>query len=403
MVRKMIDPRWLICLVLSPLFAAGVRAETGERFSLPAANIRPKSGLRLTVDARWIDASGYRPVRVEVTPWPPGPAPADRNLRVVLWPHPYHWGRRAVAVSQVLELPQGATAARTTMSVPQDYAWSSLGVEVYEGGVRLEDLCEGQDGYSFSRGTEWSEARPSVLVIDAEVPDRDQRAAMARRWQLGNRTEPIPDWTLPDIRPLIGRFGDSELSPPASAAALKESAGGDLDPLVALQQSTRIEMLSFGELPERWIDYTMFDLICIGRGDLTQLVEQHSPRWQAIRDWLVSGSTLCIYDMELDLADLQELDRLLSLPTHAEISSGTGTLDQWREPRASNRRDILLGWPNFSQNVLPQDEQSEQSEDPGAVGASSQPVDPGSCSAKRVWAGWWRSVRTNRSAKKGIT
>jgi hypothetical protein len=349
----------LICLVLSGVFATGVRAETGERFSLPAGNIRPKNGLRLTVDSRWIDASGYRPIRVEATPWPPGPAPADRSLRVVLWPHPYHWGRRAVAVSQVLELPEGATVARATVSVPQDYAWSSLGVEVYEGGVRLEDLWETSTGQFFSyRGTDWSESAPSVLIIDPDVPDRSERAAMARRWQFGGGTEPIPERTLPDIRPLIARFAYADEYAGAVEKQRPVGSGGDLDTLVQLQESTRIEMLPFGELPERWIDFTMFDLICIGRSDLTQLVEQHPVRWQAIRDWLVSGVTLCIYDMALDAADLQELDQLLKLPPHAEDSSGTEVIDRWQAPRASHRNDMIKGWP--VQTTWAQDDASGQ-------------------------------------------
>ena len=37
-------------------------------------------GLKVEIDYRWLDGNGYRPVRVEVINWPPGPTKADRSI-----------------------------------------------------------------------------------------------------------------------------------------------------------------------------------------------------------------------------------------------------------------------------------------------------------------------------------
>jgi hypothetical protein len=343
MIPRLFDPRLLGCCFLSAVFAAGAAAETGDRISLPSGNLPPKHGLRMTVDTRWIDANGYRPVRVEAISWPPGPSPADRTLRVVLRAQHYHTSTATTAVTQSFELPQGAAVARTTVAVPQDYDWSSLSVEVYEGGARLDDLCETHD-FAY-RGFVWSESAPAVLIIAGQVLGRDQRAKVVQRWRGSSGNDPVPDRTLPDIRPLIVRFLEVHDYQMLESGDLTQLAGSDLDTLTSLQQSGRIEMLPFGELPERWIDYTMFDLICIRLDELAELVQQHPGRWRAVRDWLVSGTTLCVYRTAVDAEGLAYLDRLLDLPRSAEASGQPSAADGWHPPRATDRGQTLQGWP----------------------------------------------------------
>ena len=69
------------------------------------------------------------------------------------------------------------------------------------------------------------------------------------------------------------------------------------------------------------MDYTCLDMIFISLGDLRTLVRQHPERWQAIRQWLLTGPTLVVYDMPLDSPRLAELDELLRLPASPLRSS----------------------------------------------------------------------------------
>src|SRR5262245_33973818 len=67
---------WLLLVTL-----AGSRhshAGTGSEASLPAIGIKNKSGLRLSISGRGIDGNGYRPIHIDVTPWPVKPLTADR-------------------------------------------------------------------------------------------------------------------------------------------------------------------------------------------------------------------------------------------------------------------------------------------------------------------------------------
>jgi hypothetical protein len=65
----------IFAMVFMIAAAGTTHAGTGNRASLPAGpNV--KNGLRVNIDTTWVDANGYRPVQIELIPWPPGPAPA---------------------------------------------------------------------------------------------------------------------------------------------------------------------------------------------------------------------------------------------------------------------------------------------------------------------------------------
>ncbi|MCL4204340.1 MAG: hypothetical protein KJ000_17795 [Pirellulaceae bacterium] len=335
---------WLaLCLTITLLFTAGVHAETGSQFSLPLGNARPKNGLRLVVDARWIDANGYRPVRVQVIQWPPGPTPADRSFRLVLRPGSWYWGHEnSAVVTQFLELPEGTASAETTVAIPQSSIWGSLAVEVYEGGERLEDLWE-TVSFNTGGGYQWSESTPAILIIDRDAPPRDRRTTLVQRAQFGGKRETPVEQNLPDIRPLIAQFPDQNQNlAPGSTWVNSGGPADDLNTLIMVQMASRMELLSPTELPERWIDFTMFDLICLSRDDLQQLIQQNETRWRAIRAWLLAGSTLCVYGAALDTEGLAELDRLLELPPPS-AARATESADHWEKPKLSNRDRILRG------------------------------------------------------------
>src|SRR5690606_6231803 len=116
---------WLICLAtfgdLFPgalLFPVSARAATGGVNILPQAGRVNTSGVRLVIDTRWIDGTGYHPVRVEIVPLK-APAAVDRQFRVVLKPNNY-FGNSSDSISQIVELAQGSNRAVAIVPVPQE-------------------------------------------------------------------------------------------------------------------------------------------------------------------------------------------------------------------------------------------------------------------------------------------
>jgi len=111
-----------------------------------------------------------------------------------------------------------------------------------------------------------------------------------------------------------------------------ESATTDSFTLQILDQMPKIEMLPPGDLPTKWIDYTCFDLAFVTFDDLKSLISEHPRRWQAIRDWLATGPTLCVYDMPLDSQHLGELERLLDLPPMPDAGKEASEFGGWSLP-----------------------------------------------------------------------
>ena len=138
-LRCLPGTRWLVLLAILVAIPARLDAYSGAVFYWPQG-AKPKHGLRLTIDARGVDANGYRPVRVEVATWPPGPALADRSIRVVLEPRNWRAQRPTIRVSGQIEIPEGATRGETILAIPQSDQWGSLTVSTYEDGQLLTDL-----------------------------------------------------------------------------------------------------------------------------------------------------------------------------------------------------------------------------------------------------------------------
>ncbi len=167
-------PFWLLLAVVLAAIPNRSEAYSGSVFRLPQGPATPKNGLQLVIDTRWVEANGYRPVRIEAVNWPPGPATADRSIRVVLQPRSWQWGRGATRVTGYVEIPEGATRGQTTLAVPQSGAWGSLDFWVYEDGQLLEDLSPPSMGMGIGMRAyhDHSEALPAILIVDADAPPR---------------------------------------------------------------------------------------------------------------------------------------------------------------------------------------------------------------------------------------
>ena len=104
-----------ICIVAA---VEPVRAESGTVVDLPMATVKMKNALAVHVDTRWVDANGYRPMRVKLTPVP-APTTADRTIRVEVFLNEHGGMRSSLVASQFIEIPQGSTGVEATIAVPQ--------------------------------------------------------------------------------------------------------------------------------------------------------------------------------------------------------------------------------------------------------------------------------------------
>jgi hypothetical protein len=301
-----------IVLLAGFVLAAPVLAGSGGVTTLPLPGVKMKNSLRIQVDSRWVDANGYRPLKIAVTPMPPGPAPADRQIRVEIRPYDYSGGVGQRVCSKIIEIPQGATVVDTTIPIPQDSMWYSLGIDVYEGGYKLKDLSVNNIGLPRTNYWNWTEASPAVLVIDSDVPVGPQRDVLISKFK-GSGQDTNPTHLLPDLRNLMRIFPENQFSGQMLTAAESKSSS-DVTLLSQLSDITRAEMLAPEELPTAWLELSSFDLAFITLADLKELKQKHPKRFQALRDWLATGTTLCVYDVGKDFVRLAELEQLLALP-----------------------------------------------------------------------------------------
>jgi len=333
------------CGLFSLMTPSTIQAGSGGVVTLPAGNARPKNGLRLNIDTRWIDANGYRPVRIEAINWPPGPTIADRTIRVEMSPQSWRWGYNTPAVVYYIEMPEKTALATTIVSVPQSGRWGGIDVEVYEDGGKLDDLSTTVGLPSRNPGN-WtgSEATPAILIIDADAPSPDARQGLIQQQRFGRRKDMGGETlnSLPDIRYLAAYFPNSNaFGNPNALRADTETT--DADTLHILDGLPKVEMLPPSELPTKWIDFTCFDFVFIPFSDLTRLAGDHPDRWQAIRDWLATGPTLCVYDMPLDSEHLADLEDLLRIPPVSEPGNGSSGFRGWSIPGRETADDAIRG------------------------------------------------------------
>ena len=263
----------------------------------------------MQVDTRWLDGSGYRPVRVRVTPIPPGPAPADRRLQITLRPRGWSTGTSRATVTGVVDLQQGDLIGGASLAIPHHEGWSAMDVEVREDGRILPDLTHRHLGIVRRSYYEWSEATPTVLFIDTDAPRWPTTSAARRITALpADSPDQSVSNRLPDLRGIAGRIpmhywhgqddGGLDTSKPIE----------DSQTLRLLRDWPRLEIVPPVNLPDRWIELTCVDMIVVSRTDLELLISQYPQKWLALRAWTATGATLCVTGVDLDEAGLAALE-----------------------------------------------------------------------------------------------
>ena len=290
------------CITLVPMAHGG----SGAVIQTPKVGVRNSTGLTLIIDTQWVDASGYRDVRVHVSTATGVPSAAERDVQIELMPNNYSMREGKFIVSQHVTLPQGATSVTAHIQVPQNQPWYELGSRVTVDGREVEELSS-RTNLNNNTGSEWSEAVPAILVIDADAPsllDRSRQLALYNR----NSRRVAEQHMLLDIRALEMLARRSAYGDVSS-----DSKPRDMELLRRVTNTSRLEMIPPQDLPERWIGLTCFDLIIVSHDDLQQISTKQPTRMTALIDWIATGGNLLIFDMGDEYEHLGETESVLAL------------------------------------------------------------------------------------------
>ena len=319
-------------LLVVSLLGGMARAGDGGVQQLPAARVKAKSGLRIKADTRWVGGNGYRPIRVEVSSATRLPAARDRVLRIELRFNGWGRGQGTLRVSQMIELPQGSVSTRQILRVPQGGQLQMMYIDTFEGGRRLDELC-GRVNIAANTGRHsWSESTPAVLFIDSDAPTLNLREQLVDSAGQGNKTPFSGRYQLPDVRGLAAAIpGDDYKS---AVVRVRTGRLDDQTTLGLLSELQKVEMLPPSELFDQWIDFSCLQIVVVSLPDLAAMNAQRPKMARALRRWVATGQTLCVYDVGADYAKLADLHRLLQLPPPADGDPPAAS--GWNKPNAKH-------------------------------------------------------------------
>ncbi|MEK6236634.1 MAG: hypothetical protein N2C14_18150, partial [Planctomycetales bacterium] len=216
----------------------------------------------------------------------------------------------SLTVYRNLLVPERANAtASTTLSVLHSSDNNQYCMTVYEDGRKLKFLSQPrirrQPYYGYSRSTV---VTPVFLFI--------------------NSTGYTPDLTV--LGPTVGN----------------NLAGG--------AQAIRPD-----QMPERWIDYTSADVVCMSLDTAVLAAKNRRQQWQALRRWVASGGNLLIFGLGQKYESVPELETVLDLP-HTKGDA----LQAWTDPSLMYRSARVDGYDDeYEQNYAYQYAVGNQWED----------------------------------------
>ena len=305
----------------------------GQIIKLPTG-ANSTSGLRLSIDANWVDGPGYRPVTLRVETANGLPSSVDRELLVEICPSVRYRRRRELSASRFVQLTEGERTATATLYLPTSGHASNTRITVWEDGTRIPDLSI--EGYFRTSQSDAIEPVPHILVLAKGIPTRAERNQPSAK-PLTSKLESVPE-----LEPLLAIVPDSH------NARRMEFGSARLPPDDRLRLTDThhaITLLRPEELPASWIGLTAMDLIFLRFDDLEELQRSDKIRFGSLLNWSASGGTLCVYEVGGYDTGLAQLTKLLGARTSRATHDTT-----WTGPtrRAFNRlgRDALriLQW-----------------------------------------------------------
>ena len=288
-------------------FCGSTWAGSGQVISTPPPGVINISGLRLDVDTQWVDGSGYRDLRIHLATATGAPSTIDRELRIEIAANSYRNSENKRITWQHVTLPQGDATVTAHLLVPQNRPWQQVEVRVYENGRRWKKLSS-RTSINNNVGDEWSEAIPSILVIDAAAPPAQDRTAMLVRY---NRDPKVfqKKYTLADVRALEALVKRSAFHSDSDG----KHAIRDMEILRRISTTPRLELLAPSDLPDRWIGLTSLDLIIIDFNTLEAMSQNNSSKFKTVVDWAAAGGNLIVHSVGKDYQQLSKLETLLKL------------------------------------------------------------------------------------------
>ena len=280
-------------------------AGTGMVVRTPPPNIRNTTGIELEIDTQWVDASGYRVVRVHVSTATGAASPTDREVTVELSPSNYGMDEGDFTARQTIVLPAGVATVSEQMLVPQNEPWHEISTRVDLDGNRSE-LLSTRVNVNSTTGNEWSEAVPAILVIDDDAPRLLDRYAQLIRFNRNSRAFE-PQKKLYNVRALEmlvnrNRYNGGGYPQPR-----------DMETLRRVANTPRLELIPPADMPERWIGLSCFDLVIISHDNLTAMSSEHPTQFSALTDWTATGGNLLVFGLGNNYQQLNSAEALLSI------------------------------------------------------------------------------------------
>lgn len=311
-----VPPSATACLIIAGLvntvLAATAWAGSGGSVTLPfgAAGTQNPTGLTLKIDTAWVDSTGYRPVRVELTSIT-GPVASDRVLTLRFRPRIGLTNRDSIIVEQTIEIPAGQSAAKATIAVPQLTMWGSFILDTFEDGEYVAGLSvpDNVSWTSWAGTFDGDSALPTAILLS----DISETAL-----NVG-----------PVSPPVIYFLPDGKSSP--------LSAGGS-------------PIRTYADLPTRWIDYSGVDMMIVNFDDLQNLAQDHATAWNAIGQWIRNEGTLVVYGVGEKWEGLDALQTLLEIQSTSDADDPAKR--GWNPPKREVQSVPLLGIIDYSRQPI---------------------------------------------------
>jgi hypothetical protein len=244
-------------------------------------------GLTVTAESWNMNTAGggYCPVRIQVS----NMSKNQRSLRVVIESQ-IHLGGLEVAQNIDLDPSNAATGASKadfTLSVPITSAYLAGSLKVYEHGRELKKLRSYGLGGAYWWG---SQPMPNVLNVGRSSPDMRNLTEAVAKISFGTGAAVQPNYQPLTVKP--------------------------------------------EQVPTKWIDFTMLDMLLVSVKDLEQLP---APSRDAIAQWTLAGGNLFVYGLGEDRENSPDLKRLLDLDRRPPHNAN------WREPKVEERNTEPVG------------------------------------------------------------
>ncbi len=315
----------LVCAVLSVVgWNAHSLAQSGSGPVLNYPTSGPaKSGLNSSIDLRWVEGLGYRPVVVTITPV--APTTIDRTLRLELRSFRRYQPRDAVVASKMLEIPAGSGPVTTTIFLPQVDVLDRIAFEVWEDGRRLDELSTPEDtGLGLASPTPVGGQVPKLLFV-TDDPN-------------------APGTTMPDLSGLYRLTGNTVYY------------GGAPRGPVAAGNVNQANVMTMWEasLPSDWRWYSALDAICLTPDKLRQIYDQEPAAWLAIDRWVRAGGNLWLLDVG---SNWEKFGDILHVFPSDKTTTAAGNINLdpfahgWSERFPNPRQSLSLGQPGMQWNL----------------------------------------------------